>query len=177
MQLSARPASVLRAADADHLEARRNIVQHLADTFADLVNLTTATRAGAGSDIERHILALEMIRQTETAFDGWLWPRFRSRRLRQSCLGAGDIGVEVFEAKLQLIVIETFGTATELAALQRLDEITEPVDLGLRLAALVITLGDKDADHRVQRADVFGQSIEIDSHAPDFMFKNELQRP
>ena len=68
--------------------------------------------SGAGSDIERHVLALEMIRQTETAFDGWLWPRLRSRRLRQSCLGEGYVGVEVFKAKLEPIVIETFGTAT-----------------------------------------------------------------
>jgi hypothetical protein len=68
-------ASVLRAANANDAQARWNIVEHLADGFVDPMDLTTTTGAGVGSDIECHVVALEMIRQTETALDVWRWPR------------------------------------------------------------------------------------------------------
>ncbi len=54
-------------------------------------------------------------------------------------------------------LVEALGAAAELAALQRLYETAEPVDLGLRLTEFGIVFGHKRADHRVQRVDVFGQ--------------------
>jgi hypothetical protein len=53
-----------------------------------------------------------------------------------------------------------------LAALQDFDEVAEPVDLGLRLGALVVAVRHERADHLMQCSDVGRQGIEIDSHAP-----------
>jgi len=38
---------------------------------------------------------------------------------------------QVFEAELELILIEPLGASAELAALQLLDDEVEPLDLGL----------------------------------------------
>ncbi len=81
-------------------------------------------------EIEPHVLAGQMRRQA--------WPLGSHSR----CLGCRrwkrgfdprDVGVEVVEAELQLIVVEPFGTPTKLAALQLLNDEPEAFDLGLRL--------------------------------------------
>jgi len=47
-----------------------------------------------------------------------------------------DVGVEVVEAELQLIVVEPFGTPAKLAALQLLNDEPEPFDLRLCLSEI-----------------------------------------
>ena len=71
MQLAAGSTSVLGAANADDAKTGRNIVQHFADGLADFVDFTATAWASGGIDVKRHVLTIEMIRQTETAFDAW----------------------------------------------------------------------------------------------------------
>jgi hypothetical protein len=50
---------------------------------------------------------------------------------RKLGLGARKIDGQVFEAELELILIEPLGASAELAALQLLDDEVQPLDLGL----------------------------------------------
>ena len=68
--------------------------------------------------------------------------------------GSGDIGVEIFESEIELILVEALEPASELAALQDLNEVAEPVDLGLSLGALMIALRHTRVDHFMQCSDV-----------------------
>jgi hypothetical protein len=74
--------------------------------------------------------------------------------------GTGDIGIEIFQPEGQLVGIELLGAASELPSLKLLDEAPETLDLGV--AAL------DDACHvvhqAVQKVDVGGQVLEIESH-------------
>jgi hypothetical protein len=76
MELAAGPAPVLRASDTDDAEPGWNVVQNLADRLANLVDRAAAARTGLGFNIERHVLALEMVRQTEPLFGDGLCLRF-----------------------------------------------------------------------------------------------------
>ena len=55
---------------------------------------------------------------------------------RQRLFGARNIGVEIFDAELQLVRIEALGTASELRALELMDDDAKLLDLALRLAQL-----------------------------------------
>jgi hypothetical protein len=87
--------------------------------------------------------------------------RCRWCRLR---LDACDVGVEVLQAELELVVIEALGTASEPAALQRPDDLPEPIDLGARVRPLALEGSRQFADHPMQRADVVRQSSEVYVH-------------
>ena len=73
------------------------------------------------------------------------------------------IGVEVFKAELQLIVIEPLGAPAKLAALQLLDDEMEPLDLGLCLGEAG-ALGRERAHQPLQRLHIIRQGGEIDVH-------------
>lgn len=53
----AAPAPIARPADADHTQARRNMVKHLADGLTDQMEAATAAEAGLVIEIEPNILA------------------------------------------------------------------------------------------------------------------------
>jgi hypothetical protein len=98
-------------------------------------------------EIKPQVLAGQMRRQA--------WPLGSHSR----CLGCRrwkrgfdprDVGVEVVEAELQLIVVEPFGTPAKLAALQLLNDEPEPFDLRLCLSE-IDAFGCERPDHPLQR--------------------------
>ena len=132
MDGAAGPAAIARPADADDPQPCRHMVEHLADGLADQVQRAAAAGAGLMLDIEPHVLARQMRRQARPIV--WRLRRAASWPLkRKPGFDPRKIGVEVFEAELQLIVIEPLGAPAELAALQLLDDELKPFDLGLRL--------------------------------------------
>jgi hypothetical protein len=91
---------------------------------------------------------------------------------RSRCLGCRrwkrgfdpcDVGMEVVEAELQLIVIEPFGAPAKLAALQLLNDEPEAFDLRLRRCE-VDAFGRERPDHPPQRVYIIWQSGKIDVH-------------
>ena len=130
---AAGPAAVARPADADDPKPRRHMVEHLADGLAD--RMQRAAAAGAGLLLEyrsAHPRAADAPAGSADRSATGLGRLGASMR-RKRGFGPRDIGVEVFKAELQLVVIEPFGPPAELAALQLLDDELEPLDLGLRL--------------------------------------------
>ena len=71
--------------------------------------------------------------------------------------------MEVFEAELQLVVIQPFGAPAKLAALQLLNDEPEAFDLRLRLGE-VGAFGRERSDHPLQRLHIVRQIGEIDVH-------------
>ena len=120
------PARVFRTGDAHDARLRRYPVQHLADAFADGVKRTTTTVADISADIEHYVLARQMIGER-------LAPRPNLGLVccddRTALLDAGNVAVEVFKRKRQLIVIEAFGATPELGSLQLLHDGLEAFDL------------------------------------------------
>ena len=165
---AAAAATVFGAADTQHTQASRYIVQHLADRLADLVHRPAAAGTGAGADVQRHILTRQMVRQVGAVARCTPGLLLFARYLGgQTGHRSGDIGIEVLQAELKLIGIETFGTASEPAALQCLDDLPQPVDLGLRLRPLAIEGRSQLADYPMQCIDVIRQRSEIDVHEPN----------
>lgn len=83
---------------------------------------------------------------------------------RQIGLGPGNIGIEVLEAELQLVVVEALRPASKLVALQCLDDLPQPVDLGMRPYPLAVERRCQLADHAMQRGDVVRQGGEVYVH-------------
>ena len=142
-------AAIARPTDADDPKLYRDMVEDLACRLADQVQFAAAAGAGLLLDIEPHLFARQVRRQT--------WPLVLSlRRLgfggrnRKPGFDARKIGVEIFEAELQLVAIELFCPPAELAALQLLDDEVKPFDLGIRFAQTG-TLGCERAHQLLQR--------------------------
>jgi hypothetical protein len=93
---------------------------------------TATARTGRGVEVEPNFLSLQMIGEARTIRADPV-DRLLRASSREKLLRAGDIGVKVFEAQLQLITIETLGTPAELAALQLLYDQPQALDLGLGL--------------------------------------------
>ncbi len=74
--------------------------------------------------------------------------------------GAGDVGIEIFQPKGQLIGIEALGAASELPSLKLFDEALEALDL--------VVAGLDDGRHvahlALQKVDIGGQALEVESH-------------
>ena len=106
------------------------LVEHLADRLANEVKLTAAAGAGLMPQIELDVVAHQMRRQARPIIR-----RLRPGRLlragRKLGFGARKIDGQVFEAELELTLIEPLRASAELAALQLLDDEVEPLDLGL----------------------------------------------
>ena len=154
-------AAVFGAANAQHAQTRRYIIQHFADRLANLMDRATTAGTGTGVDVQRHILARQMIGQARTIIRyaaGLLL--FAGRFRRQIGLRAGNIGVEIFEPEGELIGIEALGLASEPGALKLLDNTLEAFDF-------VIAGLDDDrhiAHQAVQKADVGRQVLKIETH-------------
>ena len=74
--------------------------------------------------------------------------------------GAGDVGIEIFQPKGQLIGIEALGAASELPSLKLFDEALETFNL----VVAALDNGCHVAHQAVQKADIGGQVLEIESH-------------
>ena len=161
MDRVASAAAILGAADAHDAKLCRNPVEHLARRLADRMEGTTAARTVIAFHIERHILPRQMIGKHRAPGRGpGLGFRIACRRRRLVCLGAADIGVEVFQPEGQLIGIEALGPASELRSLKLLDEALEAFDF------VVAGLDDDRhvAHQAVQNADFGRQVLKVESH-------------
>src|ERR1700682_4340197 len=125
MNSPAAPAAIARPADADDSKPRRHMIEHLADSLADHMQFAAAAGARLMLEIEPDVLTGQMRRQTLS-----LGPRSPDYRYRKRGFDPRDIGFDVFEAELQLVIIKLFGTPAKLAALQLLNNETEPLDVG-----------------------------------------------
>jgi len=140
------------------------MVQHLADRLADRMERAAAAGAGIGVEIQRHLLAHQMIGEGEAVLRSAPERRLAVGGCRQASFRSRDVGVEIFQTELELIAVEAFGTAPEAAALQRLDDLPEPIDLGLCLGPLTVERRRQLADHPMQRRDVIRQGSEVYVH-------------
>ncbi len=107
------------------------MIEHLADSLADHMQFAATAGAGLMLKIEPDILTGQM------RWQAWsIGPRSRCLGCRQWKRGFDprDIGVDIFEAERQLVIIEPLGAPAKLAALQLLDNEPEPFDLGLCFA-------------------------------------------
>jgi len=136
------PAGILGPPNADDPQGRRHPVEHLADALADGMQGAAATGADVGLDIEHTILPSEMVGK-RLAPCGNRWGIGR-RRHGTAPDDFGEVGIEVLQAKRQLVRIEPLGTAPELATLQLLDD-------ALKAADLVVTMLD-EAGHLAHQA-------------------------
>jgi hypothetical protein len=116
------PAAIARPADTDDLQPRRDVVEHLA---AHEVQRAATAGADLMLDIELEVLAGEVRRQARALVSGLGYIGGLGKR--KAGFDAGKIGVEVFKAKLQLIVIKPFGAPAEQAALELLDNDIDPL--------------------------------------------------
>ena len=161
MDRPAGAATVFGAADAQHTQARRHIVQHLADRLANLMDRAATAGTGAGVDVEGHILARQVVGQAGTVVRYTLGPFLSAGRLRRQIgLRPGDIGIEIFEPEGKLIGIEALGPASEPGSLKLLDNTLEAFNF-------VIAGLDDDrhiAHQAVQKADVGRQVLKIETH-------------
>ncbi len=130
--------------------------------LADQMQRAAAAGAGLVLDIEPDVLAGQVRRQARPLALR-LGRRRSCGRKRKLGFDPCEIDVEVFEAELQLVVIEPLGAPAELAALQLLDDEVEPFDLGLRLAEAG-ALGRERAHHPLQRLHIVRQGSKIDVH-------------
>jgi hypothetical protein len=81
-------------------------------------------------DVEQNVFARQMFWQGSAP---WLrGPSFGDDR-RLIVLNAYDIAVDIFQTESQLVGINTFGTASELHALQLIDDGFEALDLGVAM--------------------------------------------
>lgn len=153
-------AAIAWPADADDPKPRRHMIEHLADRLANRMQFTAAAGAGLMLEIEPHLLAGQMGRQA------WpLGPCSRRLDLRGRKLGFSppDIGIEIFEAELQLVVIESFSASAKLAALQLLNDEPQPFDLRLRLGESG-AFGRERPNYPLQRLHIVRQGGKIDIH-------------
>jgi hypothetical protein len=82
-----------------------------------------ATRAGGRCEIDRHLRTLEMAWQALALTGRGLDRTGGIGQGRGLGLDPGDVGVEVFQAELQLVAAQTLRAAPEPAALERLHDL------------------------------------------------------
>ncbi len=90
---------------------------------------TAAIRASACLDLERHLLAQQVLR--EGCAPGFVVTV--AEQVSSGCCSARNIGVELLEPEPQLIGIEPLRAPPELAALKLPDDETELLDLPVAL--------------------------------------------
>src|SRR5215469_7288834 len=62
--------------------------------------------------------------------------------------------------------MEAFGATSEPVALQRADDLPQPLNLRSRLGPLTVEGCSQLADHPMQRCNIIRQSSEIEGHEP-----------
>jgi hypothetical protein len=167
MHRSAGAAAVFGTANAQNPQPCRHEIEHLADRLADDVERATAAGTDALINIDRHILARQMVGKS-LPMGRRLRTDIRRRCSRMACLQAGNIGVEVFQSESKLVAIDPLRAPSELRALESPDDELQSLDLRLRLRKLrsiVRHLRSQVAHQLVQRIDVRRQCGKIDVHA------------
>jgi hypothetical protein len=108
-------------------------------------------------DIKPHIIAWQIVGQ-RFAMGGSFGLLVLD--LRTALMGTGKIAIEVFKPEGELVGIETLGTATELRALQLLDNGFQALDF----AVAMFDCGGDIAHQSMQKCCVCGEIIEIELH-------------
>ena len=166
MDRAARSAAILGTTDADDPQAGWYPVEHLAHRLADRMQGAATARTGLRPEIEVHVLALQRIGKAGTV-------RSTGRRLfgrgnhRQEFFDTGDVGAEIFQAELQLAVLETLGAPAELQTLQLLHDQPQALDLALGLGQrgpFARAFRRQLADQPMQRINIIRQGSKIDVH-------------
>ncbi len=138
-------------------EGKRNAAPGSGDTTAEWA----AAGAGLLIEIDPHIFTGQMRRQA------WpIGPRsgcWRPDLLWKRCFNTRDIGVEVFQAEPQLVVVKPLGAPAKLRALQLLNDQAEAFDLRLCFGE-VDAFGRKRPHHPMQRLHIVRQGGKIDVH-------------
>ena len=121
---------------ANHKEARRDVLQHLRDIFAQLAQRAAALWAGLFFRKMGVNFASEMFRQRATLAGGGCGSLRRSRRSR-FVLGLGRLGnrsLQAFELKFELLDLAAnlLRLAPELHAPQFGDDQFQMLDLGIQ---------------------------------------------
>jgi len=105
------------------------MIEHLADGLTDPMQLAAAAGADLVLEVEPHLFAGQVRRQARPLGS-------RLRRVGCACWKCSfdprDIAVQVFQAELQLVVVEPFRAAAKLAALELLHDQPQAFDLRLR---------------------------------------------
>jgi hypothetical protein len=126
-----------------------------------------ASTAGAHKvlNIEVDILPSQMIGKRMPSRPD---PGFIGRRdLRMTCLCTSDIGVDIFQAKRQLIAVYSFRSPPKLGALQALDDEPKTVHFGTGSSELCVIfdhLCSKLAHQPMQFINIERQRGEIEIH-------------
>ena len=139
MDRPARAAAVLRPADAQHAQACRHEVEHLADALTDRMKSAAATGTDCAGDVACYIFTRQAIRQRLTS-----WCRFGTIIIdarRQRRAHPGNVDIEVFETERKLIIVQPLRSPAELRALQALNNRLETVHLGARSLQFVPLIG------------------------------------
>src|SRR5215470_12757541 len=122
---SASAAAIFGAANADDTKLRRHPIQHLADAFADRVQLTATASADRRADLDPDLFTRQMIGER-------LAPRLSVIRSGPRLLlgfSARFVGLNFLQSKRKLIGIDALGPAPKLRALKLLDDQLESFDL------------------------------------------------
>src|SRR4029077_6680482 len=91
-------AAVLRPADAQHAQACRHEVEHLADALTDRMKGTPTAGAGTAFDVDCYVLALKAIGKRLTPWSSF----FTIRARRQRRLHPSNVNIQVFETEREL---------------------------------------------------------------------------
>lgn len=158
---AAASAAIAGPADTDDTQPCRNPIQHLRDRLADMMDGAAAIGTGFGIDVEMDVLTFEMIGQSGRFIRCLCSCR---RNFRQTCLGTGDVGIDILQPKQHLVAVEAFGATTKPVALQQFEDMAQTVDLGVGLCPLVVARCNQIADQVMQRFDIIRQGGEIDLH-------------
>ena len=163
-------AGVAGAARDAHPQLRGRDVELLGAQFVDHVQRTAAAWAVMVLDVDHHLIAGQMRRQSAViAIRSSFAPlplRVLPRGRRVLCrLVFGDGLLEVLQPELELVRVELLGAAAELVAHQALDQQPQLVVLGMQFRMLLRRRGDDLAQHLLQDGGVVRQGVEIDLHA------------
>ena len=163
-----RPAgttAILPPADAQHAQARRHEVEHLADVLTDRMKSAATAGAIAAREVDGYVFTRQAVWKRLTSWSSFRTVINEARRHRR--LRPGNVDIEILEPKCKLITVEPLRPATELRALQTLNDQSEVLDLGARLrqfGSLVSGLSGQLAHQPMQGIDVGGKRGEIEIH-------------
>ena len=130
--LFAGPAGVLRPAGDQDAELGRDHIQTLADVLADPVKLALAAGASGVVEIDDRLDPRQMRRQRAAVGPAGLGAfGLLLGRLRLDLRFAFGLDLfDIFQRQFQLVGRQRLGAAAEPVALERLDDLAEPFQLG-----------------------------------------------
>jgi hypothetical protein len=166
----ASPAGGLGAPRHQDLEPRRDHVQPLRSVGPDLDQRTLAARAGGALRHEHPLDAGQVRRQPAAARPAPGGVRLAQFGRALLCLGlvAGQARLDLLERELQLVLGQALRAASELHALQLVQQVPQLlVPRGQRVALLGqrLALGHGRRQQRAQRLGIVGQALHVETGA------------